>query len=365
MLNGGNDEACLARSRLTGLRVTPFMTLSYRRQASALSSLAPNSNSGVLASIILKLKKPLNKLAAFFNSGTTRLELATSCVTGMRSNQTELRSHISGICQEFFLRGAPHPLSLSFDKFYYNMLNFFLQEYFLIFFNILAIFIFTYFYQLMQVSFSNNYNNCSFCANPFPVYRAKEVCECVKEAFPYISPTRVSSKYRNQLLMHERILNSIRELQKKIEVTRNMREAVLDKPVEYYRALVNDTKSIRALNCGEYASLSYLSLKMNGVENCRLANVITGNGRNVDHTVVLVGGGTENIVLDAWLGVVETERNMNALYNTKFANFFELVPNEKVKFVPVKAVDIDENSLNQIKSFVPELYVNRNMNVMA
>ena len=94
MLNGGNDEACLARSRLTGLRVTPFMTLSYRRQASALSSLAPNSNSGVLASIILKLKKPLNKLAAFFNSGTTRLELATSCVTGMRSNQTELRSHI-------------------------------------------------------------------------------------------------------------------------------------------------------------------------------------------------------------------------------------------------------------------------------
>ena len=27
-------------------------------------------------------------------AGTTRLELATSCVTGMRSNQTELRSHI-------------------------------------------------------------------------------------------------------------------------------------------------------------------------------------------------------------------------------------------------------------------------------
>ena len=33
------------------------------------------------------LKKALNLMA-----GTTRLELATSCVTGMRSNQTELRS---------------------------------------------------------------------------------------------------------------------------------------------------------------------------------------------------------------------------------------------------------------------------------
>ena len=65
LLNGGNSEACLARSRLMGLRLTPFMTMSYRHQASALSSLAPNSIMRVLASIIHKLKKPLNKLAAF------------------------------------------------------------------------------------------------------------------------------------------------------------------------------------------------------------------------------------------------------------------------------------------------------------
>ena len=53
-------------------------------------------------------------LGVFKMAGTTRLELATSCVTGMRSNQTELRSHII--------------LSMSFDKLYYIMLNFFLQE---------------------------------------------------------------------------------------------------------------------------------------------------------------------------------------------------------------------------------------------
>ena len=40
-------------------------------------------------------------------AGTTRLELATSCVTGMRSNQTELRSHTL----------------MSFDNFYYKMLK--------------------------------------------------------------------------------------------------------------------------------------------------------------------------------------------------------------------------------------------------
>ncbi len=254
-------------------------------------------------------------------------------------------------------RLTPAPLSLSFDKFYYNMLNFFLQELFLIFFNILAIFIFTNFNHYMLVSFSNNYNNCSFSANHFQVYRAKEVCECVKEAFPYISPTRVSSKYRNKLLGHERILNNIRELQKKIERTRFKREAVYDKPVEYYKALIQDTKNIKALNCGEYASLSYLSLKMNGVENCKLAKVVTGNGRNIDHTVVVAEGESENIILDAWLGVADTEKNMNVLYNTKYADMFDLVPDEKVKFVPVKSVDIDENSLKQIKNIVPELYL--------
>ena len=36
---------------------------------------------------------------------------------------------------------------------------------------------------------------------------------------------------------------------------------------------------------------------------------------------------------------------------------FDLVPDEKVKFVPVKSVDIDENSLKQIKNIVPELYL--------
>ena len=37
---------------------------------------------------------PTSGLIFSFMAGTTRLELATSCVTGMRSNQTELRSHI-------------------------------------------------------------------------------------------------------------------------------------------------------------------------------------------------------------------------------------------------------------------------------
>ena len=42
-----------------------------------------------------KNKKAFNKMlkALIFVAGVTRLELATSCVTGKRSNQTELHPH--------------------------------------------------------------------------------------------------------------------------------------------------------------------------------------------------------------------------------------------------------------------------------
>ena len=56
----------------------------------------------------LKTKKEPSK-GSFIMAGTTRLELATSCVTGMRSNQTELRSHI----QLSFVIQIPVTLSVS------------------------------------------------------------------------------------------------------------------------------------------------------------------------------------------------------------------------------------------------------------
>ena len=57
-------------------------------------------NSGSVEQIQDKREKPScsntkkePSKGSFIMAGTTRLELATSCVTGMRSNQTELRSH--------------------------------------------------------------------------------------------------------------------------------------------------------------------------------------------------------------------------------------------------------------------------------
>lgn len=46
-------------------------------------------------------------------AGTTRLELATSCVTGMRSNQTELRSQKFGTKLLYLLKNKMQDIFLS------------------------------------------------------------------------------------------------------------------------------------------------------------------------------------------------------------------------------------------------------------
>ena len=51
----------------------------------------PQLAKAILTTIIQPLKKSPCR-DSLLMAGTTRLELATSCVTGMRSNQTELRS---------------------------------------------------------------------------------------------------------------------------------------------------------------------------------------------------------------------------------------------------------------------------------
>ena len=46
-------------------------------------------------------KRSLIFKTSFLMAGPTRLELATFCVTGRHSNQTELRSHLLGIVAQF------------------------------------------------------------------------------------------------------------------------------------------------------------------------------------------------------------------------------------------------------------------------
>ena len=105
-VNGGNDEAPLG---LLAVRKLPFALFLLREIVTHYSFLTGTAfrsltftpalpKSAELAGSVshhwhsaIKKKSPDGLF--FLMAGTTRLELATSCVTGKRSNQTELRSH--------------------------------------------------------------------------------------------------------------------------------------------------------------------------------------------------------------------------------------------------------------------------------
>ena len=107
-LNGGNDQACLGLLAVRKLSFVlfllreitthySFLTWTAFRSLSLTTALPKSAELAISVSLhwhsAIK-KEPIK--GSLLMAGTTRLELATSCVTGMRSNQTELRSHIFG-----------------------------------------------------------------------------------------------------------------------------------------------------------------------------------------------------------------------------------------------------------------------------
>ena len=91
-LNGGNDEACLGfppRSESfayePSVQVSSISSLSEFRYAQYVRKSAELAKA-ILTTVNSAIKKSHTRWLLLM-AGTTRLELATSCVTGMRSNQ--------------------------------------------------------------------------------------------------------------------------------------------------------------------------------------------------------------------------------------------------------------------------------------
>ena len=71
------------------------------------SILTPYTVSGILERSVNRKSPNTLCIKAFKSAGPTRLELATSCVTGRRSNQTELRPRI----YHFYYELATFPIT--------------------------------------------------------------------------------------------------------------------------------------------------------------------------------------------------------------------------------------------------------------
>lgn len=185
---------------------------------------------------------------------------------------------------------------------------------------------------------------------------AKKVLKQVGENFPYVSPTRLCALERDTVVNNTDLRQNLISKQRLIEEKRTLRETLRNNPVEYYKQLIKDTKDIAALNCAEFSEIVFMMLKMNKVENCQIVTIQTGNKRTIDHTLVRINADKlqKNVFVDAWLGISgKTEKFVQNISN-KFAHCFELVPNEKIKFINISEVPLEDIHITALRKEFPQ-----------
>lgn len=191
---------------------------------------------------------------------------------------------------------------------------------------------------------------------------ARQVCERIHESFPYMSPTRIFYENPKQVVQDKDLLMKLRIKQAYIMDARSKRDKYIDNPVEFYKKVIEDTRRIYALNCGEYSYLSYLGLRINGFKDCEFVKPKTvQNKRVIDHVLVKVNEKSpeSSIFVDAWLNITETANNMKEICAKKFGRFFDLVPDENIDFVQKEyLIELNDNDVLKLKKLVPELDLN-------
>lgn len=188
---------------------------------------------------------------------------------------------------------------------------------------------------------------------------AKKVMRKVSQSFPYLSPTKICALQHDSVVMNSQLRSELINKQRMIYDKRLARQSLFQNPVDYYKQLINDTKSIQALNCAEYAEIVYMLLKMNGIKNCRLVTMITANNRKIDHTLVEINKkSNKNLILDSWLGIAAKTKKFKSVINKKFSDCFSLVPNEKITFSPLANISLNDNHISALRKEFPEFCLN-------
>ena len=119
-------------------------------------------------------------------------------------------------------------------------------------------------------------------------------------------------------------------------------------------------------NCGEYADLTTIMARINGIKDCIKVSLIGSNGFDYDHAVVLVND-KKPYIIDAWLGFADYVPNAIKRYQKEFRNYFDFkqAKNEKMfvdssksseKFINAITSEID---LLELKYLFPQMVIKK------
>lgn len=165
-----------------------------------------------------------------------------------------------------------------------------------------------------------NINSVNFSSRNATIRHADDIVRKVNKEFPRISLSIVQGMKNVDKFSRLEML-----LDKKMAKVRSNKlydfMLALDFE-EKLKSIVDPVKGSRMGNCSESGNLAVLALKVNGIKNCRQMRLTTKEGRDFDHSIVIVDDKKPYIV-DAWLGFVDYLPKAIERYKKEYRNHFD------------------------------------------
>ncbi len=184
----------------------------------------------------------------------------------------------------------------------------------------------------MKILGIQNANTASFGSRQITLEQAQGLCTLVQNNFPCYSAYNLKCRYMEFLKQSPNKLPKFEMLRLAMSMKVNelrsfMRKARRDcDPVQYYELLAAKTHLGEVFNCGEHTELSYLTARINGIEDgdCKNVTPFSKRAALMDHLALCVKSGDEDFVIDSALGVADKTQNITGpfgVYSSKFRKY--------------------------------------------
>lgn len=189
----------------------------------------------------------------------------------------------------------------------------------------------------------NQKYNTTFTSRNRQIRFADDLVRKVNQEFPRVSASKLESF--NNAKNFGFLIEDLWGLTSFIRSIINGNFLELEESTEKIKLLLNTIKTRKLGNCQESAQLALVVAKINGIENCKIAHLISPKEYNYDHAVVLVED-EKPYIIDAWLGFADYIPNAIKKYQKDFRNCFDFSKAKTEKMLVKEDFGIIQRFLN-------------------
>lgn len=192
-------------------------------------------------------------------------------------------------------------------------------------------------------------NNVSFKSRNNFIKDADLICRKVRTEFPYISHSIAAKSAPPKVTQQFKIVEFIKKRENILKEYREDRNFIRT-PFKFYKEILHSTIKEKVAACYELSSLVELILRMNGINNCVKASLVSRSGKKLNHCVTCLKTGETHpnkrfIIIDPWLQESDYLGEMIKKYKNQYASLFRKIhPKDPIRLElkPTKPLNVEE-----------------------